>query len=115
MKRNHVSRNGGTVLNLEAAFHEAMVDIYHRAKSETGYTPTYFLQMVNDLGGVETAKRLISSKAPSEGYTKLWELGRLDISVEALVACEPRWKPLFTRHEIRAAMDRLAAYEYDCK
>lgn len=110
--RYTLAGTGGTVADLERSFHEAMIGIYHRAKDETGYTPSYFLKMVNDLGGVEAARRLVNSQTPSDGYTKLWELSRLDMSVEALVAFEPEWRSLFSRQDIRAARDRLAAYGY---
>ena len=39
-------------------FHNEMLRIYEEAK-EFGYTPTYFLGMVNELGGVAAAKRLL--------------------------------------------------------
>ena len=97
---------------LELGFHEAMLDIYHRAKRETGYNASYFLQMVNSRGGLDTAKRLVGTDTPSEGYTKLWELGRLDISVEALIHDNPKWHVLFTRPELKKVRERLDAYGY---
>ena len=97
---------------LELQFHEAMLDIYRCAKSEAGYTASYFLQMVTQNGGLESARRLINSDTPSEGYTRLWELGRLNISVEALVNDDPRWHGLFTRRELKRAHARLDAYGY---
>ena len=97
---------------LELGFHDAMLGIYHRAKCETGYNATYFLQMVNARGGLDAAKRLVATDAPSEGYTKLWELGRLDISVEALIHDNPKWHGLFTRQELNKVRDRLDAYGY---
>lgn len=97
---------------LELEFHEAMLNIYHRAKRETGYTATYFLQMVNSRGGLDAARHLVATDAPSEGYTKLWELGRLDISVEALINDNPKWHGLFTRQELRKVRKRLDSYGY---
>ena len=97
---------------LELEFHEAMLNIYHRAKRETGYNATYFLRMVDSHGGLEAAKRLISTDTPSEGYTKLWEHGRLDISVEALIHDNPKWQRLFTRAERMKVRQRLEAYGY---
>ena len=97
--------------NLEVDFHEAMVNIYHAA-AELGYRPTYFLRMVNEHGGLAAAKRLLSTAESQEGLTKLWELGRLDISVEALVL-EERWEILFSNDERRNALERLESYEYN--
>ena len=95
---------------LEGSFHEAMVNIYHAA-AELGYRPTYFLRMVNEHGGLAAAKRLLSAVESQEGLTKLWELGRLDISVEALVLQE-RWESLFNDDEQHKARERLEAYGY---
>ena len=41
--------------------------------------------MLHDIGAVQTAWQLINASQPSEGYTRLWELKRLDLSVEAVV------------------------------
>ena len=97
---------------LEKEFHAAMVEIYHAAKRETGYNATRFLQMVSNRGGLPTAKLLLASDAPSDGYTELWKRGRLDLTVEALVADNPRWQPLFTHAELKRAKARLAEYGY---
>jgi len=95
-----------------AAFHEAMVDIYRRAKSEAGYTATYFLSMVSERGGYETALYLIHTDRPSDGYTALYERGRLDLTVEALVL-RPDWDDLFTAEARDLARKRLTDYGFD--
>ena len=97
--------------NLEAEFEEAMRNTYAKA-SRLGYRPTYFLGMVEDLGGVGTAKRLLRTSVAQPGLARLWELGRLDISAEALVLNE-QWHELFTDAERQEARERLAAYRYD--
>jgi hypothetical protein len=96
---------------LEGAFHEAMVGVYRRAKDECGYNATRFLRMVTELGGLGAAKRLLAAKELSEGFVKLWELGRLDISMEALVL-EPKWQELFTEEELMSARQRLEDCRY---
>ena len=58
------------------------------------------------------AKRLLSGPVAQSGLTTHWELGRLDVSMEALVVRE-RWKPLFSDDERQAARERLSAYGYD--
>jgi hypothetical protein len=57
-----------------------MVDIYQSAKDELGYNATRYIQMVSELGGVETSRRLICASTPSDGYTFLCEHGRLDLT-----------------------------------
>lgn len=98
--------------DLEGQFHQAMVQIHQRAKSEAGYKATVFIGMVDKQGGLATAKQLINSTKPSQGYTALWELGRLDLTVEALVVDNAKWWPLFVPSEIAKARGRLSAYHY---
>ena len=45
---------------LEVQFHEAMLDIYRRAKSEAGYNATRFIGMVVERGGLDTARYLMA-------------------------------------------------------
>ena len=98
-------------MDLEGAFHEEMVRIYEEAK-EFDYYPTYFLQMVNEKGGVAAAKSLLEGDHISDGLTRLWEECRLDISMEALAIQEP-WKSLFTDAELEKAQQRLEDLGYD--
>lgn len=93
-------------------FDQAMLGIYRRAKDEAGYTATIFLRMITDRGGLSTAKALINSPKPSAGYTALYELGRLDLTVEAMVLETPEWRELFTDDELRRARRRLVQYRY---
>ena len=78
---------------------------------EVGYNATRFIQMVAELGGVETANRLLDSSGVSDGFTTLWEAKRLDISVEAVVL-QPEFAPLFDARRLRVARERLAQYGY---
>lgn len=88
-----------------------MKDIYRRGKVEAGYNATYFLQMLSEDGPVETARRLVNSSRPSEGFTALWERRRLDLTVEAHVLQEPH-RSLFTDDELERARRRLEEYGY---
>lgn len=88
-----------------------MLDVYRRAKSEAGYTATRFLGMVNDRGGLETARYLLHAPTVSEGYAALWERGRLDLTVEAVIL-DAKWDPLFSRQERQVAVDRLREYDF---
>ena len=86
-----------------------MVGIYQDAKRHCKYTASRFLQMLHDRGAVETARLLILSETPSDGFTALWECGRLDLTVEAH-AIKDVFRPLFTNEEIERAEKRLADY-----
>lgn len=97
---------------LETLFDAAMMDIYVRAKAEAKYTASIFHRMLIDKRGVATAKQLINDTNVSQGYTALWERGRLDLTVEALVSDNEKWRSLFTEGEIVRARHRLEQYGY---
>lgn len=96
---------------LELEFHEAMLAIYRRAKSEAKYNAIRFLQMVADHGGLETAHMLINSSTVSEGYTALWERRRLDLTVEAMILNNEKYQSLFSKEELAICAKRLKQYE----
>lgn len=93
-------------------FDQAMFEIYRRAKTEAGYTATAFLAMLQRDRGLLTARKLINATSPSAGYTALFERGRLDLTVEALVCDDDRWQHLFLPDEIDRARARLRQYQY---
>lgn len=95
----------------EKKFHDAMANIYNRAKQECGYNAGLFLKMLGIHGGLATAKRLLQSKEVQYGFTELWQCGRLDLTVEAHVL-KPEFSSLFTSDEIMEAQDRLKQHGY---
>jgi hypothetical protein len=96
----------------EARFHEAMLHIYKTALAETGYNATRFLRMVSENGGLQAARTLLHAATVSDGYAALWERGRLDLTVEALIV-SPDWSPLFTPSELEIARRRLKEYGFN--
>lgn len=97
---------------LEERFDEAMMDIYRRAKSEANYIASRYLEMLHEHRGLDTARILLHAEAVSDGYTALWERGRLDLTVEALIHDHPEFHPLFTEQERQIARRRLEEYKY---
>jgi hypothetical protein len=95
---------------LQRDFHRAMLGVYRQARG-LGYNATRFLQMVEELGGVQAAKLLLAKPGLQTGLEWLWEHHKLDISMEALVLQE-RFRPLFSEGEIREARQRLADLDY---
>jgi hypothetical protein len=83
---------------------------YLRAKT-LGYTATEFFHMLNTMRGVQTAKTLIN-KPRSTGYTRLWEMGHLELTVEAIVVDNPEFHELFEPDEIQRARSRLVENGY---
>lgn len=99
--------------SLEIEFNEAMMNIYRRAKEEAKYNASIFLQMVVDSGGLSAARTLINSPTVSSGYTALWERGRLDLTVEAMILETPKYHTLFTGEELEICRRRLDEYGYE--
>jgi hypothetical protein len=97
---------------IETRFDKAMLDIYQRAKTEAHYNASRFFQMLNEHHGLETARILLHAETVSEGYTALWERGRLDLTVEALIFDCREFHALFTEEEREIARQRLVGYQY---
>ena len=95
---------------IKAEFHEAMLGVYRNAK-DIGYNASRFLRMLSESEGVDVAKKLIPSM--SDGFAKLWKLGRLDLSVEAVIVNTPKFHRLFSQNEIDMCRKRLADCGYD--
>lgn len=90
---------------LEVAFYQAMLDVY-KVAAEHGYRATYFKRMLDQYGGVKTAKRLLAKQEIQDGLMRLWKLDLLAHSTEAAVL-QDRFHPLFTKAELKEARRRL--------
>jgi hypothetical protein len=86
-----------------------MLEIYDRAGREVGYWATRYLQLVRRRGGLDAARYLLNQKLTSDGYARLRDAGRLDLTVEHLVL-EPEFQELFSAEELTRARDRLERY-----
>jgi hypothetical protein len=94
---------------LERRFDDAMMEIYQRSGAEVGYWAGRYLQMLKRRGGLATARHLLAARTTSDGYARLREAGRLDLTVEAYVL-RPEYASLFTERELESARSRLAFY-----
>lgn len=63
-------------------------------------------RMIDEHGSVQTAKRLLKTSNCSDGFIKLLEVGRLDLSIEHLVVT-PKYQLLFTDPEKSIAKKKL--------
>jgi hypothetical protein len=75
------------------------------------YYPHYFMRMLAEHGGVDTAKRLLASQEPQTGLFELYDLGLLHVSMEAIVLQE-KFRPLFSEEELAEAHRRLEELGY---
>lgn len=96
----------------ELQFHRAMVLGVERLKREISYNATRFMAMVGELGGAEAARQLLRGRDASDGFTTLWEHGRLEMSVEAFVLL-PWYRELFTEEHLETAGRRLREHRFD--
>lgn len=100
-----------TEAQVEREFHRAMIATYRRTQVEVHYNPSLFIRMISDLGGLETARRLVRSSTPSDGFRVLWEAGRLDLTAEAQIL-RPEFSDLFSDELREQARQRLDAHDY---
>lgn len=78
------------------------------------YRPTQFKKMLDAYGGFDTVNRVLASGKPSDGFTKLWELGRLDLTCEAIIV-ETRWRRYFEDEVLARAEKLLRGMGYSFK
>jgi hypothetical protein len=97
---------------LEEEFDKRMQELYRAGKVEGKFSAPLFAELLREHGGLETARRFLHSLDYAPGFTKLWERNRLDLTVEAVIAGEAKWHPLFTPEEIEICRKRLREYGY---
>ena len=90
--------------SLHCGYREAIKACKYRAKVYAG--------MLLEHGGVGTAKLLLNTEYPSEGFFELWKCGRLDLTLEATISDHPQWHCLFTQEEVDTARRRLEELGY---
>jgi hypothetical protein len=95
----------------EVEFHRECVRGAIQLKNEIGYDPTRFSQMVAEHGGREAVRLLLKGR-DAYGFTTLWEAGRLEMSVEAMVLL-PWYEQLFADDERTKARRRLLDHQFD--
>lgn len=98
---------------LRKEFANAIHDTVRECR-KLGYNPTAFQVMVHEHGATEAVRRLLQPpvEQPSDGFTRLWEMGWLDLAVENLARFESRFEGLFTQEERALACQRLALYNF---
>lgn len=85
-----------------------------REAEQLKYFPNRFKGMLDGDGGYETVKRILASGRPSEGFEKLWELGRVDLTCEAIIV-ETKWRRHFDDDLLERAERLLRQIGYPFK
>jgi len=87
---------------LEKEFRKA----YEDAKKLNCRFGARFIQMLDKEGSVRTAKTLLATKQVPDGFIRLIELDRTDLSVEAIIL-KRKYRKEFRPEEIKTAKGRL--------
>lgn len=87
-------------------FDAAMLEVYAAAMREVRYPARRFLAMVRGRGGLEAARQLLATHGVSEGFRRLAEAQKLDLTMEYQVL-KPEFVALFTDEERAVARARL--------
>ena len=94
-------------MNKEEKFNQEMLNLYQVVGKATGYWANYYLRFVRQHGGLAYAKKALAKKDDAQdGFKKLIEVGRPDLSVEATVLKE-EYRSLFSADEIEEAERRI--------
>lgn len=100
-------------MTIEQDFDKVMMETYKTTVNETKgkYNPHVFHDLLLNHRGVKTARMLVLQDVPTEGFERLYFLGRLDLTVEYLML-QHEFQPLFTTQELITARERLAEYKF---
>ena len=99
------------VEKLERDFEIEMYRIYKEAFDKCKYRAQIFHNMLQEYGGLVTAKKLLSQHGLQHGFEKLAQSGYPYITMESLVLRDP-WRHLFTTKEKEIAVTRLKTFKY---
>ena len=97
-------------MTLEQRYEERCYSLADQLRTLLGQPRSIFLRMLGTHGAVEATRQLIHARDPSATFTVLWERRRLDLTVEAVIATEPEWDPIFADEDRNAAKGRLKEY-----
>jgi 5-methylcytosine-specific restriction protein A len=90
---------------------EKRVQVAIKEMIAIGYKPKAFMSMIFESDTITAVKKLLNNKNVSDGYIKLWNKGRLELSMENIVYSGD-WGDLFTKEEIEIAEKRLKDYKF---
>jgi len=97
--------------DLEKRLEQELLEASNLCRTKYKYNPSRFLQMMKAEGAVKTSIKLIMAPTYHEGLTRLWELKRLDLTVEAIIIREP-YSELFPEEVVNKAKDKLKQLGY---
>ena len=100
-----------TTTALEQEFDDACMESVKECR-RFGYNPSLFVTMRAQIGSVEACRRVMNSPKWPDGFVRLLEMKRLDLSIEAFVHDNPKFRPLFDTSTLDNCEKRLVEAEY---
>ena len=96
--------------DLEKALYDTLIAATKECK-KLRYNPALMVQMIHESGPLGACQRLLAATNISDGFTRLWELKHLELTVENIIL-HPRFAGLFTDEERLIARCRLEEYGF---
>jgi len=96
---------------LEEEFDTACMDSVEECR-KLHYNPGYFLMMRAKDGIMATATPLLANPGFSDGFSRLWSVGRVDLTLEAIVWNNPKFWALFSAEIIKTVVIKLVKVGY---
>lgn len=96
---------------LEKKLQQEVIKNCELAEKEYGCKMTKFLQTVERFGIVKTAQEILRKGRTSDGFNKLVEAGRLDLTMEATIV-KSEYSELFTDEQINSCYELLCENGY---
>ncbi len=97
--------------NLRNKFNLEVLQSVEESK-KIGYVPTRFIQMLQQSGNnAHQVVQQLVLKESTTGLEKLWEKGRLDLSMEAIMI-KPQYTELFSEELLNICKKKLQKYGY---
>lgn len=96
---------------LERTFTTELLGQLSAATEVTGVQEARLQEQAEKSGGVQAVKQLLSRNQTTRHFQRLKELGRLELSVEAMVI-QGKYSSLFTDDEVNACLDVLLENGY---
>lgn len=92
-------------------FTSALLLAIDTAQAGHGIRQAQLRKAVEAHGGVAAVKEYLKKRRPSDGFDALAQIGRLDLSMEAL-AVSKKYHALFTDEEINGCFSLLCGADY---
>ena len=91
---------------LERKLYGLMNDVIQICQRELRWKPTAAIRMIHKHDPAEAARRMVLTPGGTAGFARCWEVGRLELSFEAVILGEG-FRPLFDEAVLAEAQNRL--------